>query len=470
MDKAHRTSPMPALALLATLIAGAFLAGQGARPTDARDDVSAQLAQRQVAAPQQGDVPCGLTATRRVQPRVLEDGGDLEVEVNYRYSCPPGSRKANFFILVENSALLEAERRWDRDDFMKNLHDGLTNFVNRIDYAAGSQGGLILFAVNSNVREELRGPGQGQQTLLAQLNAIAPGGSASAVGVADAINAAMERLEAADPTGETFRFILILQAGGTTANRATEIQDACSNAKAKGATVALLTLPRVEHPLTSCPSEFWTRNQSRDSGEDLPDILTELGLAVSQGGQARQVEYCEEVALGFGFDESSAQPRPPDAAVLDEYCWLDEAPLPEEPPVPPEGYTIRYKLTAKEGTVNEIGAPSQRAEVRLTLRDARIAEIALPLDDVCVYKAGQAQYCDSFAARLTPSPTTPTPDSVTATPTATGMAPPATGTPTGPVTTPTVEEPTLAPTPTEASATPEPGGWSVFMPLTRKRG
>jgi hypothetical protein len=407
----------------------------------------------------QDQLPCGLTALRTLSPLVIAERGTIDVEATYRYACPVGDRKVAFFLLVENSRALE-HTGYDSRDFLDNLHAGLVDFVDQINYDLGSQGGLILFNRTSTVRVSLSGEGTGKQPLVNAINSIAPGGSPSALGIAEAVDEATRQLESADPTHSAAWFIVIIQAGGDTTDPQATIPASCSAARGKGVTIGLVTLKDVADPFDTCVSPFWTRNAPRNSGEDLAEVMTGLGKAVSQGHNAARVEYCDEVAQEFHLDESSAQPRPPDTSAIGQYCWIDDAPPPDE------GYHLRYQLTAGEGTINLIGPASVSAEVRLTMLDGSIVEDRLAAPDVCVYKADQPQFCDPFVETLTPPAPTP-PTATQEPPTPTTSVPPTTGV----TATDTVEPTGLATTPAPTSTTPEatqaPGG-RLFIPLVKR--
>jgi len=409
------------------------------------------------------DVPCSLEASRDTAPLVIEEQGTVDIDVAYNYSCPVGNRKVYFFLLVENSRELDRSGRSGRS-LLANVRDGLADFVNQIDYGLGSQGGMILFSRTHTVRVPLPGESAGKQTLINAIRSFPVGAGTTATGVAGAIDEAARLLQAADPDGNAFRIILILQAGAPTTGAGETIDDACAAAKAGGATIGLLFVDGVTNPLEPCASPLWSRNSPRADGDDIPRILSAMGTAAVTGHQALRVEYCDDLAPEFRFVDGSGLPRPPDVTVLDQICWTDDA------PPPPEGHVLRYRLRAAAVDGGSLGPTSNEAEVRLVLGDGRIVERPLPLPDMCVYPEGRPDFCEPFARTLTPAaPTAETP--ATAPPPETPGEPP-TDTPTAA----TPDDPTTAtadtpsPTTSPAEDTPVPGqGWRLWIP-SAKRG
>lgn len=397
------------------------------------------------------DHPCGLTAERQASPLVLEENGEIEVTASYNYRCPEGSRRVHFFLLVENSRDMQRDGRTGRQ-LLENVREGLAAFVGQIDYDAGSKGGLIVFNRTWSERLPLRGEGGGRQALLAAINTFPVGIGVSAASVGGAINEAMRQFgEAEDAEGAT-NLILIVQAGASLAGPDDDIGAACRAAKDAGAIVALLILDGVTEPLGDCASPNWTRGSTRPNGEGIPDTLTDLGEAATFGHQAARVEYCDEFSQSFRFVDGSGVPRPPDAIALDQYCWVDDAPAPDE------GYEVAYRIRAAADVANEIVQTSSSALVRLTFADASMAEIRFELPEVCVHAAGRPEFCDPFLATLTPQATTPVP---TVAPTGTPSPTPPVGSPTSTAETPEI---TVTPAPTDVVE-----GARIYLPATARR-
>ncbi len=90
---------------------------------------------------------CNPVASRQVEPRVVGAAGTVNVRVAFNYHCHEAPRPVYFFLVVENSRSTDGGRT-----MVGNLREGLTNFVNEMDYGVGSQGGLILYHSNVTVQ------------------------------------------------------------------------------------------------------------------------------------------------------------------------------------------------------------------------------------------------------------------------------------------------------------------------------
>jgi len=409
------------------------------------------------------DQSCGLTGDRTVSPRVIEERGEVAVEVKYRYQCPTTVRRVHFFLLVENSSELQRSG-WEGRRLVEHVREGLRAFVDQFDFAAGSRGGMILYTRTARVASELQDESGRQQLINAIENFPANAGNSGA-GVGAAINEAMRQLTAAPAAGEAMNVLMILQAGDSLANPPEDIDAACRAAKDKGATIGLLTLDGVKEPVTTCASEGWTRASPRDDGDDVPDILKQLGAGFARGDQPAKVEYCDNVSQTFELVVGSAEPRPPDSEVIGQICWEDKA------PPAPDGYTIRYRLRGAPSMSDLVESTSTEALVRLTFLDSSSTQITVPIPEVCIYRRGQPRFCDTFAGRLTQTPlatpqttaTTPVPPTTmepTNTPVATTPPPTEAVTETPVASPPTTEAPATATTP----ATSVPPGWRIYLP------
>lgn len=433
------------LLLMAALLVGVVVAALGVGSLAV---VSAERAAQNAVAE---DLPCGLTGERVIDPVLVAETGEITVNVRYGYSCPTDTKRVNIFMLIENSRELDRSG-WGAREHMSNLREALGLFVDKIDYDTGSKGGMMLYSNRHSTKVELSGGASGKAQLKSAVRSFQVGNGTTANAFGEAIQEASAVMLAEEGSENATNAILFVQSGARVTSPSVDIDEACQAAKDAGITIAGIALEGVEEPLASCTSEGWFRTAARDNGEDLLRIIPSLGSGLVSGHQAAFVEYCDGLAQDFEFVEGSAIPRPPDSSALDTYCWQDM------PPAPTEGYTLTYKIKPKRDTANAVVATSLDVVIRLTFEDSTWAEEFLDPPDVCVYKPGEADFCDRFARTLTPPVPTAT-DVPTTAPTDVPTEPSPTETPTPG--TPTTPEPT-------DPATEEPGGETIYLPLVLK--
>ncbi len=389
--------------------------------------------------PEQGPDPSGLrcdpVAVREASPRVVSVDGMVDVRVEFNYQCTEEKRRIFFFLAVENSDKTQPSGRTGRR-LIANIREGLANFVGKIDYENGSQGGLILYNTNDIVRMDLQGGGGGQQALINAVNNFPTGSSRSARAAGDAVAKATELLAAAEAPPGTMKLILVFDAGAPMTNPQVEIADACQAAKDAGIHMAAFALESAGDRFKECADEISFRGSGREGGQDIPEKLEAFGDGFARADQVGQLLLSDRISQQFDYVPGSGRPTEP-------YNFMNEIGWDILPPPPPEGHVYEYQLSIDEGAENEVVSLSDEALLTLFYLDDSFGELSLDNPEICIHTPGRRTVCDNFVATLTPPAPTDTP------------SPTATATSTRPPQTPT-------PTPTD---TPEPPT-GIYLPVT----
>ncbi len=419
-------------ALLGVVVFVALLgiAGPGSAPLPA----SAQGTRATNTPIPEGPMPCDPSGRRTVDPRVVEQGGEVEVNVHYNFNCTGEDRKINVMLVVENTTYLGGPR----NQALQNVKEGLLRFVNQINYLNGSKGGLILYAGDYTVRVILRDGAEGKQSLLDAIGRISVEPVGSSSGAPAAIRAATGLLPtgAENPEGVT-NVLFVVDAGAPVLQPPMlTLQTACNAAHEAGVHVMTVGLENAGYRFAFCATNGWARYDPSPDARGFPTIADELAESLVKGQKAGSAEVFESLSSAIEM-LPNAQPFAPDNPFGNDFQWTFTG----NPP--PSGQDLRYRLKLIDTAIqNEIFSPSFQSDLTLFYNNGQYRTLRLPMDDICVYKTGDPSFCDGFPP---PVVETPTPSE-----TPIGVTPSATHTPGSatPTLTDTPDVPTLTPTDT----------------------
>jgi hypothetical protein len=285
-----------------TLLAVFGLVGSASSPAP----VSAQSA---TATPiPEGPIPCDPSANRTIDPRVVEQGGEMEVSIRYTFNCTGEDRRINVFLVIENTSYL----RGPRNQALTNVKEGLLRFVNQVNYLIGSRGGLTLYAENYTNRVTLVGGNEGKQSLLEAIGRISVEPVGNSAGAGAAIRDATGRLptQAEDPGATNVLFIVDAGAPVTTQPGIT-LATACHAAEEAGVHVIVVGLEMAGYRLGGCATSGWARYDPSPDARGFPDIADELAEALVKGQKADTSEILEALSSAVEM-LPGAQPFEPD--------------------------------------------------------------------------------------------------------------------------------------------------------------
>jgi hypothetical protein len=446
------------------VVFGAAFASASAAPGPRGSGIDrAQQAPQPTEAPGER-IPCNPTYDRTIEPRIVKEGDNLTVRSTYNYECGGGTRKINYFLVIENSQSMRQGA--GGREALQNITRGARNFVNQVDYASGSQGGLVLFADVPTFRVPLIGGEEGRKALIEGLEGISIKPIAEASGLGAAIRDATGSL----PTGvetDAHNVLIVVDAGAeevpgsTIVNRPT----ACNAARQAGVTVVAISFPQAQRRLQSCASSGWFFELNSNLATNAPDIFRNITEGILRGLQMEKVIYSDFLEDGFDYVVRSGYPRDPDYTVLSEIFWQFGK------TVPPTGQLIEYQLAVEEEvfTAGEPRSVSLWSNLEFGFQQGSSVPVRMPNPLVCVYKNDPAE-CHQFSLTLTPSaPVTPsaTPSAQTPTdvPTATATRT-TTATQVTPTSTQGTVEPSTTPSPT---ATGEIETRTIYLPLAERQ-
>jgi hypothetical protein len=442
----------PSLRRLSALVAAvAFIAVLGiAGPSGPATDAVAQGVRVTSTPPPEGPIPCDPTASRTINPRVVEAGGEVEVNIRYNFNCTGEDRKINIFLVVENTSYLGGPR----NQALANVRDGLLRFVNQVNYLNGSCGGLTLFAEDYTNRVTLRCGNEGKEALLEAIGRISVEPVGNSAGAGAAIRDATERLPTNVGDSGT-NVLLVVDAGAPVVTPPLlRIQDACKAAYESKVHVMTVGLENAGYRMGFCATNGWARFDPSPDARGFPAIMDELAEALVKGQQADTSEVLEALRSSVTL-VPGAQPFDPDNPYANDFVWSFQG----NPP--PSGQTISYKIKLDEELIeNEIFSPSIESSLSLFYKSGQFRTLLLPEEEICVYKRGDPSFCAGYPP-ATPTPT-PTRDSTQPTPTDT-VEPSVTPTQDATATDP---GPTIVPTVTD---TPQGPTTSVYLPATLKQ-
>ncbi|MFQ5459873.1 MAG: hypothetical protein ACE5EL_03675 [Anaerolineae bacterium] len=390
----------------------------------------------------EGPIPCNPEASRVIEPRVVEVGGEAEVTIRYDFTCTGEDRVVNFFLVVENTGLLGGPRR----AALANVKEGLLRFVNAVNYLNGSKGGLTLYAEDYSNRVVLRGGNDGKEALLGAIGRISVEPIGNSAGAGPAIRDATERLPTGAKDSEVTNVLFVVDAGAPVTSRPLiDLDSACRAAHDAGVHVMVVGLENAGYRMAFCATNGWARWDPSPDARDFAKIADELAEMLVKGKRAGESEVFESLRSAVSLVPGSSSPKPPDNLFANDYSWTFPGVL------PPGGQEVKYRIKAADNVANEIFSPSLVSEVTLYYNDQSTRSLTLDRPEICVHARGDPSFCSGFPPQptATPSPT------LDVTPTATVAA---TDTPSA---SPTVDRATNTPAP---SATPR-DTVPVFLPF-----
>jgi hypothetical protein len=392
-------------------------------------DLPGESAILQAPGPIEDLIPCDPVYTRSIEPRIFKIGEETTVRAEYNFKCTGEARKLNYFLVIENSGALRQGR--GGREALDHVIEGAQDFVNQVDYANGSQGGLVLYAATSTVRLPLQG-----------------GNSAGAgAAIRDATGLLPTSVES-----EFANVLIIVDAGASeTTDPLVTRHTACNAARQAGVTVAVVSFPNAQGRLVQCSSGGWFKQVTTHEGDNVEDIFAEFAEGMLRGKMMTEVTYSESLVDGFEFVDGSGYPREPDyPPVYGAFGWTFGRDAPQ---------SVQFNVRASEDLAGT-GHPRPLvdfAELLFEFTDKTRARAYLPNPDVCVYRDDPGE-CAGLPT-LTPS------SGSTDTPVATTPPPSDTPVPTTPPPS-TTEVPVDTPTPTATSTnTLEPIGNKIYLPV-----
>jgi hypothetical protein len=418
----------------------------------------AVLAQPEETPIPEGPVPCDPNGTRTISPQKVEEGGEVEVRVEFNFTCTGEDRKVNFFFVVENTSAL----RGTANRLLNNVKDGLQRFTNQVNYVGGSRGGLVVFADEDSFRVTLSGGNDGKQRLLNAISALSVEPSGNSAGAPAAVREATGSL----PTGSeqepnTTNVIVFVDAGAPVLSPPLlNMGTACGAAREAGVHVIVIGLSAAGNRNGGCATPGWVRTSGFEDGRDFPEIMDSIANDLLKGLIAREYEFADEKRHDFAYIAGSGQPEEPDINPFGDLTWRWNG------VAPPGGHVLTYRIQIPEGAaaqpyLNSVQFISIRAALWLSFGTGiPTRAYALPNPQVCIYARGNPGFCDDKLITPTVSPPPPTEtETPDVTPTATS---------TSEIVTPT-EQPSDTDEPPTATATPTGEGplSKIYLPLSR---
>ncbi len=417
--------------------------------------------------------PCGIVFDRTLEPRVVKQGDQITVRVNYDYKCAQRSRKVNIILAVADTLSQDVNPR-DGVSILNNLKRGLKDFANRVNYSNGSCIGLIVFSTTSMPLMPLQCGAAARDEILRRIDnnlRLKPSGSVNGLG--EAIRDATQQLPVDDRTQDN---LIVMFDSGAPETTATEERipvptgQACEVAHRGGVEFAAVQMALAQSRLNSykCITQgMWTSRQA--DGKDLQEVWNAAAEALLYGDKMNDASYCDYFNRQlFEFIPGSASPRDPDEDdPFSGICWNFKASTHR-----PGGQSIEYSMRVKD---DDPGLAGQKIELGdeavlyFNFVSGADLEYFLPNPQVCIYEKGKPEFCDNFPPAVptaTPDVPAPTETATGPRPTDTPVAPPPTDTPSVPSPTDTPEPPsTEVPTQEPATAVPTQAPQrSIYLP------
>ena len=115
-------------------------------------------------------VPCNLRGKHDLDPRIVEEGDDVTVTVDYSYNCvTQGTRQIDMVLVLEDTSALRIERDQGGQQPLVNLKDAIQRLVISVDPTNGSRIGMVKYGPNWTGAPPI---GSGEAHFQAFLNAI----------------------------------------------------------------------------------------------------------------------------------------------------------------------------------------------------------------------------------------------------------------------------------------------------------
>lgn len=440
------------------------------------------------AGPYEGIGPCDSTGTRKVSPRVVEEGQPISVEVTYQYDCrEDGTRQVDILYLIENNGQLKLVGNAPGTALKDNLVTALQDLALGIDYRNGSRFGMIWAGCNWQGIVPMNRGKDHYEGWLRQIGAIRgqmPGG----INFGSAMRAAsgdINNLAKAKPDGIPPGVMLIVDAGSPVCSGVPAPQDdaavgdSCNAAKAEKNIVILVALQASQGRLNGCNSRGWYWRSSSQSGQDLPAIFRQIKDQLLEGKKPQTTAYNDYLQPAyFQYQDLSGVPRDPDTVIFGtDIAWEENVSRSN----PKANYRITYKVDTLQGSGGVISPVSIEpgSDLLFYYANGSADRLLLTNETVCIYRPGQRDRdCGAFeagmvatavagdqtaTARAKPYETeTPTPGDVTETPEA--------DTPTPESSTPTSTDEPVVPTetpvvPVDTPTTPPETGFTIHLPF-----
>lgn len=418
--------------------------------------------------------PCGIVFDRTLEPRVVKQGDQITVRVNFDYKCAQRSRKVNIILTIADSLPADFNPR-DGVSILNNLKRGLKDFANRINYANGSCVGLVVFADSAMPLMPLQCGVAARDEILKRIDnnlRLKPSGGNMSLG--EAIRDATQQLPVDNASEDNL--IVIFDSLKPLVSGPEELikvppDQACKVAKKNGVEIAGVQLSgNGAGRLASykCITQgLWTVRQP--DGKDMQEVWNAAAEALLYGDKMSDISYCDYYNRQlFEFIPGSATPRDPDEDdPFSGICWNFKAAA-----IRPGGQAIEYVMRVKDddpGLAGQMVELGDEALLYFNFVSGSTLEYFLPNPKVCIYEKGKPQFCDNFPP-ATPVPTSDLPPTEVPTqvpPTVAPTQPAVTDTPVAPSPTDTPQTPaTQAPTdvPTQT-----PSG-HIFLPALVKDG
>jgi len=392
-------------------------------------------------------MPCGLTGHRQIDRLIVEEGEEIEVDIDYRYACSRQRRQINFFLLVEATEALRGNGV--HRSLFNNLKQAMTDFVHRVDYDHGSMGGLTFYAQDYSNRLILRGGDAGKVALLRAIRSISVEPIGNSAGAPAAIRDATGRLPTSTQI-EATNVLIVVDAGAPVSTRPLiDYATACGAAHKAGVVLIVIGLENAGSRGLGCASPGWGRISREKDGSDLSEIFEGLADTLISGKRAELDEYADWLDQGFTYVPGSASPFEPDTMLRRQHVWSFDR------PAPTGVRSIRYRIQAETGLGNRITPLSVESTVDLILSDGSRARVDLDNPEICVHKPGQAEFCTGHGQDPPNTPTTPPP------------SPEPSTVPPSPTVVPPSPEPTSTPQPATPTDSPRPAPNRIlYLPIS----
>lgn len=422
------------------------------------------------AGPYEGVGPCDSTGTRKVSPRVVEEGQPVTIEVTYQYDCrEDGTRQVDILYVIENNGQLKLVGNAPGTALRDNLVTALQDLALGIDYRNDSRFGMIWAGCNWQGIVPMNRGKDHYEGWLRQIGAIRgqmPGG----INFGSAMRAAsgnLNNLAKEKPDGIPPGVMLIVDAGspecvGVPAPQDdASVGDSCNAAKAEKNIVILVALQASQGRLNGCNSRGWYWRSSSESGQDLPAIFRQIKDQLLEGKKPQTTAYNDYLQPAyFQYQDLSGVPRDPDTVIFGtDIAWEENVSRSN----PRASFRYTYKVDTLQGSGGVISPVSidPGSDLVFYYANGSADHLLLSNETVCIYRPGQRDRdCGAFEAGMTAT-------AVSAAQTATARAaPPATDTPeVGPPTdTPEPDPATPTPDVPVPTDTPEPGPSDTPMP------
>jgi hypothetical protein len=405
--------------------------------------------------------PCGLRIEREVVPRAVAAGGEVTVNLRWRYDCRPEARQAtDLLLLLDVSAgLNDASGK-----LLPQLQEGLRRLISRLP-REGSRLGLVEY--DTRVRGELP-LAEGQAAIDQRLDVIRDLRNTGS-GFSDAL-VPLARAEALLARSEAPAAVLLVDVGGSLPpNRdRTAILAACQRLRDAGVRVGVLSLPGANERYVGCASPGGALIDNTAEVRRVPELLGALASAWIGDPDLLLSEWHEpQDAASWTYVLGSGRPRGPDALRGAERIWQEYA-------LAGAGdHSLSWALQAANVSQAQTRplTTGDGAFLALVDRAGHAETWPVPRQEVCIYPEGRLEDCQPYLVGLTATAAAPTPRAST-TPTRVVLPPTATRTPTRAPSTPPTATRTPQATPTRSDTatpgTPSSPRWRLWMPMGLK--